>query len=61
MPVIWVVVFVAFFLVGFFLFGYIGALGKPNRMDRVRGMQRGAVIALVVALVLTLVIHQISN
>jgi hypothetical protein len=55
----WVVVFVAFFLVAFFLFGYMGALGKANRMDRIRGIQRGAVIAFVVALVLTLLIHHV--
>jgi hypothetical protein len=56
----WVVVFVLFFLVAFFLFGYMGALGKPNRMDRVRGIQRGAMIALVVALVITIVAHQVK-
>lgn len=55
----WVVVFIVFFLVGFFLFGYIGALGKPVRRDRIRGIQRGAVIALVVALILTIVAHQV--
>jgi hypothetical protein len=58
--VTWVVIFIVFFLVGFFLFGYIGALGKPSRRDRVRGIQRGAVIAFVVALVLTIILHQVG-
>jgi hypothetical protein len=60
--VTWVVVFIVFFLVGFFLFGYIGALnraGKP-RMERIRAIQRGAVIAFVVALVLTIILHQVG-
>lgn len=49
-------------LVSFFLFGYIGSLnraGKP-RMERLRGVQRGAVIALVVALALTIILHQVA-
>jgi hypothetical protein len=60
--VTWVVVFVLIFLVGFFLFGYMGALNKAgkSRMERVRAIQRGAAIAFVVALVLTIVLHQVG-